>query len=552
MTAAGFAALQRGAWREARVAFEGSEATPAALSGLGTAARGMFDGDAALDAHERGYRLALEQGDADAAARIALELVIDCLNFRGPAEAAGWLERASRLLEPLPPGDAHGMLAYLRANMALLIEHDPGKARAIAGAMLADVPPEAPVDGVMALLSLEGLALVADGEVAEGMRRLDEAATAATSGEVADAGLVEVICCHVIDACKRVRDFDRAGEWCRRVEEISARFGDAELFATCRTFYGEVLVWSGAWPQAETALTAVCRDYAGVPHKALEGLVRLAELRRRQGRTEEAEALVAQAERHPRAALVRAALALDRGEAREGLADAERALRRVGARDPSERVPALELLVRAKVALGEDARDEARELAEIADALGTPALRAAALLARGRALAGAAMSEAAASDAAADGDTTADGDTAAGGGAAAGGARVSLPASDERLREALAALEDAADLFASPYERAEAYDEIARIAPGRGAEQAAARERARLGVERADVLTRREREVLRLLADGLGNDEIASRLVLSVRTVEHHVASIYTKIGASGRTARATATAYALRDWVRE
>jgi DNA-binding NarL/FixJ family response regulator len=494
----GFVALQRGAWREARAAFESAEPTPEVLAGLGTAARGLFDGDAALDAHERGYRLALEGGELAVAARIALELVIDCLNFRGPAEASGWLERAARLLEGVPLGEAHGMLAYQRANLALMIEHDPGKARAIAGEMLARVPPGARTEGgVMALLSLEGLALVADGEVAEGMRRLDEAATAATSGEVADATLVEIICCHVIDACKRVRDFDRAGEWCRRVEEISSRFGDAELFATCRTFYGEVLVWSGAWPQAESALTAVCRDYAGVPHKALEGMVRLAELRRRQGRVAEAEALIAEAERHPRAVVVRAALALDRGDARAGLADAERALRRVGTRDPSERVPALELVVRAKVALGEDARAEASELAAIADALGTPALRAAALLARGRA------------------------------------------------EHDLAALEDAAELFTSPYERAEAYDEIGRRAD-------AAAERAKLGVERHDDLTRREREVLRLLAEGRSNDEIAAELVLSVRTVEHHVASIYAKIGASGRTARATATAYALKAWVRE
>jgi DNA-binding CsgD family transcriptional regulator len=506
----GFAALQRGAWREARAAFEAAEPTPAVLSGLGTAARGMFDGEAALAAHERGFRLALEAGESAVAARIALELVIDCLNFRGPAEASGWLERAARLLDGVPLGEAHGMLAYQRANLALLIEHDPGKARAIAGEVLAQVPPELRSDGgVMALLSLEGLALVADGQVAEGMRRLDEAATAATSGEIADAALVEIICCHVIDACKRVRDFDRAGEWCRRVEEISSRFGDAELFATCRTFYGEVLVWSGAWPEAESALTGVCRDYAGVPHKALEGMVRLAELRRRQGRTAEAEALVAEAERHPRAVVVRAALALDRGDARAGLADAQRALRRVGTRDPSERVPALELVVRAKVALGEDARAEARELAAIADALGTPALRAAALLARGRALSGAA----------------ADGDAAA-------------------ARDALTAFEDAADLFASPYERAEVYDEIGRHAD-------AARERAKLGVQRDHDLTRREREVLRLLAEGRSNDEIAAELVLSVRTVEHHVASIYSKIGASGRTARATATAYALRTWVR-
>src|SRR5690242_199667 len=170
MTAPGFAALQRGAWREAREEFEAAEPTPDVLAGLGTAARGMFDGDAALDAHERGFRLALEAGEVAVAARIALELVIDCLNFRGPAEASGWLERATRLVEGLPLGELHGMLAYERANIALLVEHDPAKAREIAGSMLARVPPGARAEGgVMALLSLQGLALVADGQVAEGM-----------------------------------------------------------------------------------------------------------------------------------------------------------------------------------------------------------------------------------------------------------------------------------------------------------------------------------------------------------------------------------------------
>lgn len=62
-----------------------------------------------------------------------------------------------------------------------------------------------------------------------------------------------------------------------------------------------------------------------------------------------------------------------------------------------------------------------------------------------------------------------------------------------------------------------------------------------------DGLTRREAEVLRLLADGHDNRAIAQTLVLSERTVEGHIAAIYTKIGAAGRTARATAAAYALR-----
>jgi len=58
-------------------------------------------------------------------------------------------------------------------------------------------------------------------------------------------------------------------------------------------------------------------------------------------------------------------------------------------------------------------------------------------------------------------------------------------------------------------------------------------------------LTRREVEALQLLAAGRSNREIAIELVLSIRTVERHVANIYEKIGITGRTARAAATAYA-------
>ena len=62
-----------------------------------------------------------------------------------------------------------------------------------------------------------------------------------------------------------------------------------------------------------------------------------------------------------------------------------------------------------------------------------------------------------------------------------------------------------------------------------------------------DDLTERELEVLRLIAAGKSNQEIAQDLVLSLRTVERHISNIYQKIGATGRIARATATAYALR-----
>jgi DNA-binding NarL/FixJ family response regulator len=58
-------------------------------------------------------------------------------------------------------------------------------------------------------------------------------------------------------------------------------------------------------------------------------------------------------------------------------------------------------------------------------------------------------------------------------------------------------------------------------------------------------LTLREREVLRLLAQGRSNQEIAGELVLSVRTVERHISNVYAKIGASGRAARAAAASHA-------
>lgn len=60
-------------------------------------------------------------------------------------------------------------------------------------------------------------------------------------------------------------------------------------------------------------------------------------------------------------------------------------------------------------------------------------------------------------------------------------------------------------------------------------------------------LTPREAEVLRLIATGKSNQEIAAELVLSVRTVERHISTIYEKLAVSGRAARASAVAYALR-----
>ena len=63
-------------------------------------------------------------------------------------------------------------------------------------------------------------------------------------------------------------------------------------------------------------------------------------------------------------------------------------------------------------------------------------------------------------------------------------------------------------------------------------------------------LTSRELEVLRLLAGGKSNQQIASSLFLSTRTVERHISTIYQKLGATGKVARAAAAAYAIKQGI--
>ncbi|HEY7208014.1 MAG TPA: LuxR C-terminal-related transcriptional regulator [Gaiellaceae bacterium] len=526
------AALADTDWSSARTLFSqalDAAETPEALEGLAQAAFFLDEPELALGSRERAFAAYRRADRPVDAARVAIALAWDYRTARGErAISDGWLARARRLLEGCGPTQERAWLALREASFALpgdaMLARQRCAEAAAMGRELGDIDVE------MTAVALDGLALVSQGSIAEGMARLDEATAAATAGEMRDPIAIGFSCCYLIFACERVRDFERAGQWCERVARMAEGWNIRALRSVCRAHYGTVLVLRGDWAEAEVVLTEAAAALTARPGEAADALARLAELRRRQGRTEEAVALLGQAEHHPLAALSRAALALDRGDATAAADDASRYLRGIGGAK-IERAPGLELLAEAYAAAGRtaEAAAVARELQAIAEAVDTEPLRGAARQAAGR-----------------------------------------VHAASGRPEEAREAFEDAVQLLGRaglPFEAARARLALGKALSGLGREDAARRElelaRVRLtdlgavaeagraatvsaspgGVERGG-LSARESEVLGLVAEGLSNKQIAARLTLSEHTVHRHVANILVKLGLSSRAA---AAAYAAK-----
>ena len=525
---AGWEALARAAWSEALALFEDGDDDPEALEGVGLASWWLDDADATIEARERAYRLYRERGDVLGAARVAAALAWDSVLFGGRlAVARGWLDRAARLLADEALAPEHAWLAVREAEVALAAG-EPVVAREAAARAVA-LGGEVGSEEVQVIgRSLDGLALVHEGSIEEGMRQLDESAVAARAGDVKDMAWVGKVCCNLIAACERIGDVERASEWCAEVKEYAQRWELQALFNVCRTQYAAVLLQTGAWQEAEAELQTALAVFHGGRRAALfDGTARLGELRRRQGRLDEARALFADSERSSVSRLGRVALCLDEDDPETAFAAADRLARSTEPQRPLDRIAVLALVVRAGVAT--DRLDAATEAADELDALAAEVGTS-----RGRAAAARANGEVAA----ATGD----------------------------LAQACRWFEDAIDLLdGAPYERAGARLALAgvllelRQEPSARTEATAAREAfatldARrdvaaaeklLGAPAESPLTRREHEVLALVAAGRSNREIASELVLSEHTVHRHVANILRKLD---EPTRAAAAARAARD----
>jgi LuxR family transcriptional regulator, maltose regulon positive regulatory protein len=535
---AGRAALGRGDWQAARVAFERALQTgesPEALEGLGLAAWWLDLADVVFDARERAYRIYRERDDGLGAARMAVWLAWDTAAFRGEqAIANGWLQRAHRLLEGRPATTEHAWLALRSGVFSLLDDGDPQEAERYASEAVRIGHALGAVDYEMVGRALHGFARVTAGSVVEGFQELDEVNAAVLAGEMSDRVLIGLACCYLIAACERIRDYERAVQWCDRLKAFCAKWGLRPLFAVCRTQYASVCMWRGAWEEAEHELTSAADELAASrPAMTGEGLVRLGELRRRQGKLEEAMALFDRAGSHPLASLGRASVIFDRGDFKTAADLAERHLRRLPATNRTERAAALELMVRACLEEGrtDEGTQAVAELQAIANEARTGPLRALASLAAG---------------------------------IVAG--RSGDPKSGRKH------LEDAVDLFkesGAPFETGRARVELARVMGALGRVDAAVDEsrraiddliplgaslelaRARAVLDdlttspapaspRADDrsgLTPRQVEILRLISTGLNNQAIAERLYISEHTVHRHVANTLAKLNVSSRSA---------------
>jgi DNA-binding NarL/FixJ family response regulator len=470
-------------------------------------------------------------------ARAAHEQAVRCAFWAGfglvqrgeVAQGGGWLARAETLL------DQHGLdcveRGYLLLPQALMAMGGGDVDAALDRFSEASELAQRFGDRDLAALGAigRGEALLRSGRAPDGMRLLDEAMVSVTSGETSPV-VSGVVYCAVIDACQQSFDLRRAREWTAALDRWCAgQPGLVPYRGQCLVHRAQIRQVGGDWKEAMAEAQHACERLAEPPHPAI-GMAHyeLGELYRLQGELSDAEAAYRRAhaagrQPHPGLALLRLAA----GRIDAAVAAIERAVD--DAHDHVTRGQLLPASVEILLAAGRtaDARRAADELGELAAQAGTGLLGAIASHAHGEVLL-------------AEGDPRAALDSLEA--ACRAWQAMEAPYESARARVLMAvacrAIGDGdtaeleCDAARSVFERLGAAPALARLDDlvGRAADQ------------RTPPVTARELEVLRSVATGRTNREIAQALSISERTVERHLGNIFTKLDVSNRAA---ATAYA-------
>jgi DNA-binding CsgD family transcriptional regulator len=522
----------RQAWREAYEALSAADRSspldPREVELLATSAYMLGREQEYREHLERAYRAHLEAEERLAAVRCAFWISVTLATKGELGRAGGWLGRAERLLE------REGTDCVERGYVLIprVVEHEVNGELDRAAAVAAQAAAVGERFGDPDLFSLgsflEGNALISLGRLREGLALLDLAMVAVLAGEVSPAASGSVYC-GVILGCEEAHDLRRAREWTTALTEWCEGQPDLVAFTgRCHLHRAEIMQLQGAWQDAlEEARKASARfSLQGNPAAGVASY-RQAEVLRLQGEFAAAEEAYRDASRHgwePQPGM--AQLRLAQGNLDTAVAAIRRAISET--RAPLKRAALLPAHVEIELASGDVAKARAacHELEDLAKAFDSTMLSALAAHSRGAI-------------------HLAEGD--------ARGALVPLRKAARLWQELEAPYETARAraLTGSAY-RALGDDEAAELeleaARGSFGQLGADPDLARLdsqttsSLDESHGLTPRELEVLRLVASGKSNREIAAALVISEHTVTRHVQNIFAKLGVSSRSA---ATAFA-------
>ena len=478
--------------------------------------------DRSLELAEVAHERLVAEGQTTRAAQAAIGLGF-LLMLRGDLGAgSGWIQRGRSLLQHSPDETARWYVVHLDAEDAL---HGGDINRALDLARQVRDAAQRAADPTLCSLALmtEGTARLRKGEVSEGMALLDEAMLPVKAGRISP-DMAGNLYCQVIAVCWELFDLRRAREWTAATERWCEQFDSAVMFSgICRMHRVQLRQVSGEWDSAVAEARIVCTELIGMNAQVVaEGYYLLGDLLRLRGDVLGAEKAYLRAHelgRDPQPGL--ALLTAQTGPSGAAVVSLRTALATHKGAEYS-RAPLLLAIVDLAVDVPdiEAAREASKQLTAMAHRWQSPGLYAVAAQAHGAV------------------------QVAAG---HAGPAVTTLREAVRRWQELEAPYACARSrmLLAQAYSALQDHgaatrelDVAERTLEGLDAVVDLRRlERLRPGAERPGGLTLREAEILRQVAYGGTNKQVAAALVISEKTVARHLANIYSKLGLSTRTA---------------